>query len=185
MADLWTLKGCYSIKRQIIWLKFCKALVARCALSYYQKLNKFGLFILILGRFAIMDQTACCYNMTTSEKGLFPTIVDYHAIAHCATFLVLLLSMQSISCFTFVDAVHSWDWNFLIDKSPLASKYVGRREERKGFIFVHTHLKNCYKFNGPISNFVLHCLFFLKCTKFHIFFTKCSKLSILVISLLY
>ena len=32
--------------------------------------NKFGLFILILGTSAIMDQTACCYNMTTSEIGL-------------------------------------------------------------------------------------------------------------------
>ena len=30
------LKGWYSIKRQIIWLKFCKALVTRCAPSHYQ-----------------------------------------------------------------------------------------------------------------------------------------------------
>ena len=34
------------------------------------KFNKFGLLILILGTSAIMDQTACCYNMTTSEIGL-------------------------------------------------------------------------------------------------------------------
>ena len=34
------------------------------------KFNSFGLFILILGRSAIMDQTACCCNMTTSEIGL-------------------------------------------------------------------------------------------------------------------
>ena len=34
------------------------------------KFNSFGLFILILGTSAIMDQTACCYNMTTSEIGL-------------------------------------------------------------------------------------------------------------------
>ena len=35
------------------------------------KFNTFGLFIPILGTSAIMDQTACCYNVTTSETGLF------------------------------------------------------------------------------------------------------------------
>ena len=34
------------------------------------KFNIFGLFIPILGTSAIMDQTACCYNVTTSETGL-------------------------------------------------------------------------------------------------------------------
>ena len=34
--------------------------------------NKFGLLILILGTSAIMDQTACCYNMMTLEIGLYP-----------------------------------------------------------------------------------------------------------------
>ena len=34
------------------------------------KFNTFGLFIPILGTSAIMDQTACCYNVTTSETGL-------------------------------------------------------------------------------------------------------------------
>ena len=34
------------------------------------KFNTFGLFILILGTSAIMDQTGCCYNVTTSETGL-------------------------------------------------------------------------------------------------------------------
>ena len=34
------------------------------------KFNTFGLFIMILGTSAIMDQTACCYNVTTSETGL-------------------------------------------------------------------------------------------------------------------
>ena len=34
------------------------------------KLTTFGLFILNLGTSAIMDQTACCYNVTTSEIGL-------------------------------------------------------------------------------------------------------------------
>ena len=34
------------------------------------KLNAFGLFIPILGTSAIIDQTACCYNVTTSETGL-------------------------------------------------------------------------------------------------------------------
>ena len=35
------------------------------------KFNTFGLFIPILGTSAIMDQTACCYNVTTSETGLY------------------------------------------------------------------------------------------------------------------
>ena len=34
------------------------------------KFTTFGLFILNLGTSAIMDQTACCYNVTTSEIGL-------------------------------------------------------------------------------------------------------------------
>ena len=34
------------------------------------KFNTFGLFIRILGTSAIMDQTTCCCNMTTSETGL-------------------------------------------------------------------------------------------------------------------
>ena len=67
MADLRTLKGCYSIRGQFIWVKFCKVLVTRYALP---KFTTFGLFILNLGTSAIMDQTACCYNVTTSEIGL-------------------------------------------------------------------------------------------------------------------
>ena len=35
------------------------------------KFNTFGLFIPILGASAVMDQTACCYNVTTSETGLY------------------------------------------------------------------------------------------------------------------
>ena len=35
------------------------------------KFNTFGLFIPIMGTSAIMDQTACCYNVTTSETGLY------------------------------------------------------------------------------------------------------------------
>ena len=35
------------------------------------KFNTFGLFILILCTSAIIDQTACCYNVTTSETGLY------------------------------------------------------------------------------------------------------------------
>ena len=34
------------------------------------KFNTFRLFIPILGTFAIIDQTACCYNVTTSKTGL-------------------------------------------------------------------------------------------------------------------
>ena len=35
------------------------------------KFTTFVLFIPILGTSAIMDQTACCYDVTTSETGLF------------------------------------------------------------------------------------------------------------------
>ena len=35
------------------------------------KFNTFGLFISILGTSAIMDQTACCHRLTTSETGLY------------------------------------------------------------------------------------------------------------------
>ena len=38
------------------------------------KFNKFYLFILILSTSAIMDQTACCYNVTTSETGLYKNV---------------------------------------------------------------------------------------------------------------
>ena len=38
-----------------------------------QKFNTLKLFILILGASTIMDQTACCYNVTTSETGLYST----------------------------------------------------------------------------------------------------------------
>ena len=37
------------------------------------KFNTSGSFIPILGTSAIMDQTPCCYNVTTSETGLFNT----------------------------------------------------------------------------------------------------------------
>ena len=33
------------------------------------KFNTFGLFILIKGTSTIMDQTTCCYDVTTSETG--------------------------------------------------------------------------------------------------------------------
>ena len=38
--------------------------------------NTVGLFIVILGASTIMDQTACCYNVTTSETGLLADIRD-------------------------------------------------------------------------------------------------------------
>ena len=53
------------------------------------KFNKFGLFILILGASAIMDQTACCYNMTTSEIGRFlysSLLVGLKSYYKCAMF---------------------------------------------------------------------------------------------------
>ena len=35
------------------------------------KFNTCRFLTLILGTFIIMDQTACCYNVTSSETGLF------------------------------------------------------------------------------------------------------------------
>ena len=43
------------------------------------KFNKFGLFIVILGTSAIVDQTACCYNMTTSEIGQLFAVSLFHS----------------------------------------------------------------------------------------------------------
>ena len=40
------------------------------------KFNTFGLFILILSTSAIMDQTACCYNVTTPETGLYFSLLQ-------------------------------------------------------------------------------------------------------------
>ena len=64
MVDLQT-KGCYSTKTQLIWYKFCKALIHNECSIILSKFITFGLFILILGKSAIMDQTACCYDVTT------------------------------------------------------------------------------------------------------------------------
>ena len=36
VTNLRILKGCYSIKRQLVWLKFCKASFTRYVLSYYR-----------------------------------------------------------------------------------------------------------------------------------------------------
>ena len=36
-----------------------------------RKFSTLGLLILVLGTSAIMDQTACCYNVMTSETGLY------------------------------------------------------------------------------------------------------------------
>ena len=43
------------------------------------KFNTFGLFIPILVTSAIIGQTACCYNVTTSETGLFLSQYQYTA----------------------------------------------------------------------------------------------------------
>ena len=40
------------------------------------KFNTFGFFIPILGTSAIMDQAACCYNVTTSKTGLFSYLLN-------------------------------------------------------------------------------------------------------------
>ena len=40
------------------------------------KFTTSGLFIIILGRSAIMDQTACCYVVTTLEIGLYYIDID-------------------------------------------------------------------------------------------------------------
>ena len=59
-------------KRRTYMAQILQSLSYKVCFIILPKFNSFGLFILILGKSAIMDQTACCYNITTSEIGLFP-----------------------------------------------------------------------------------------------------------------
>ena len=59
------------------------------------KFTTFVLFIPILGTSAIMDQTACCYDVTTSETGLFD-IMKVEILSLSVTFVYKLQKYRSI-----------------------------------------------------------------------------------------
>ena len=71
MADLRTLRGRYPLKKATYMAQILQTLNYKVCFIILPKFNKFGLLILILGTSAIMDQTACCYNMKTLEIGLY------------------------------------------------------------------------------------------------------------------
>ena len=66
MVDLQTFKGCYLIKDTIDMTQILQSLgYVECYITL-PKFAIFGLFILILGTSAIMDQTTCCFAVTSS-----------------------------------------------------------------------------------------------------------------------
>ena len=64
MADLQIFKCCCSMKTQLIWLKFCEAVVTN-------SLDLDCLLYIILGICVIMDQTACCYVVPAWKIGIY------------------------------------------------------------------------------------------------------------------
>ena len=63
-------KGPLFDKKTTYMAQILQSLSYKVCFIILPKFNSFGLFILILGTSAIMDQKVCCYNMTTSEIGL-------------------------------------------------------------------------------------------------------------------
>ena len=59
-------KGLLFDKKTTYMAQILQSLSYKVCSIILPKINTFGLFILILGTSAIMDQTACCY-VTTSE----------------------------------------------------------------------------------------------------------------------
>ena len=64
------LKGSLFEKKTTYMAQTLQSLSYKVCFITLPKFNSFGLFVLILGASVIMDQTAYCYNMTTSEIGL-------------------------------------------------------------------------------------------------------------------
>ena len=61
------------------------------------KFNKFGLFIPILGASAIMDQTACFYNVTTSEQVYRLQNMAFYRVSHKNARCLMERSMKTRS----------------------------------------------------------------------------------------
>ena len=74
-------KGSSFDKKTTYMAQILQSLSCKVYFITLAKLDTLGLFILILGASAIMDQTGCCYNMTTSEISLYPTS-DFCKIDH-------------------------------------------------------------------------------------------------------
>ena len=68
-----TLKGLLFDKKTSYLAQILQNLSDKVCFIILPKFNTFGVLIPILGTSAIMDQTACCYNVTTSETGLYHT----------------------------------------------------------------------------------------------------------------
>ena len=64
-------KGSLFNKNTTYMAQFLQSLSYKVCSIILPKFNTFGLFIPILGTSTIMDQTACCYDVTTSEIGLY------------------------------------------------------------------------------------------------------------------
>ena len=65
-------------KRTAYMVQILQSLSYKVCSIIVPKFTTFGLFILNLGTSAIMDQTTCCYNVTTSEIGLFSEIFSFN-----------------------------------------------------------------------------------------------------------
>ena len=68
MADLQTFKRLLFDKKTTCMAQILHSLSYKVCSITLPKFNSFGLFILILSTSAIMDQTACSYNVTTSKQ---------------------------------------------------------------------------------------------------------------------
>ena len=68
-------KGLLFDKKTTYMAQILQSLSYKVCFIILPKFNSFVLFILILGMSAIMDQTAGCYNMTTSEIRLLLLIL--------------------------------------------------------------------------------------------------------------
>ena len=66
-------KGLLFDKKTNYLVQILRSLSYKVCSIILPKFNTFGWSVPILGTSAIMDQTACCYNVTTSETGLYCT----------------------------------------------------------------------------------------------------------------
>ena len=91
------LKGLLFDKKTKYLAQILQSLSYKVCSIILPKFNTFGLFIRILGTSAIMDQAACCYNVTTSETGLYgnQALKVYHYVQIKAlAFLLQVIVLQ-------------------------------------------------------------------------------------------
>ena len=71
-------KGSLFNKKTTYMAQILQSLSYKVCFIILPKFNKFGLLIPVLGTSTTMYQMACCYNMTTSEIGLYRTNAAQH-----------------------------------------------------------------------------------------------------------